>query len=51
MATLEQAVRQAWIGWGLYAQWTRCDGCGAVKHCRARTRKRWLCLDCFDQAS
>lgn len=50
MATaLEKAARLAWAGWGEYAQWTTCAGCGRWQYCRAKHRPGFLCLDCFDQ--
>jgi hypothetical protein len=49
MTALEQATRIAWIGWGSFAQWTICAGCGEWHYCRSRGGHRYLCLDCFDQ--
>ena len=49
MPTLEDAVRQAWVAWGEYAQWNTCGGCGEFRYCRRARRGPWLCLDCFDQ--
>lgn len=49
MTELEQAARIAWQGWGSYAQWKGCSGCGAWRYCRSTNAKLWLCLDCFDQ--
>jgi formylmethanofuran dehydrogenase subunit E len=43
-----QAVR-AWRKWGDgYAMFTRCDECGELTQCRGKTRRRMLCLACFD---
>jgi hypothetical protein len=46
---LELAATAAWKTWGHnYAQYCRCDGCGEIKHCRAKRRSTFLCLECFD---
>jgi len=49
MTTLEAEARKAWIGWGAWAKWTCCAGCGEMQHCRSRGGKTFLCLACFDQ--
>ena len=49
MATLEQAVRTAWIGWGSFAQWTICARCREWRYCRSRGGHKYVCLHCFDQ--
>ena len=46
---LERAVRRAWKRWGDgFAMFTRCAECGRMRNCRGRTRRRMLCLECFD---
>lgn len=49
MTALETAVKIAWEAWGQYAGHNVCTGCGEMRYCRARRRRQWLCLDCFDQ--
>jgi hypothetical protein len=49
MTALERLVRNRWIGWGDYAGWRTCAGCGRFRYCRSRRRGRALCLECFDQ--
>lgn len=49
MTALEKLVRQAWVDWGSYAQWTVCADCTDWRYCRSRGGKRFLCLACFDQ--
>lgn len=50
--TLEFAARQAWRDWAVYQKWTYCTVCGELRYCgAARSRRRWLCLDCFSQVA
>lgn len=49
MTTLEQLARNAWIGWGSFAQWTVCADCDEWRYCRSRGGHHYLCLGCFDQ--
>ena len=50
MSALEEAVKIAWMAWGTgYAGYYLCSGCGEVRYCRAQRKRRFLCLDCFDQ--
>jgi len=49
VSVIELQARIAWIEWGEYAMYTRCEECGDSVYCRRRTRRgRWLCLVCFD---
>lgn len=49
VTTLETLARASWYVWGRgYALYTRCSGCGDVKHCRGNRRDGMLCLECFD---
>jgi hypothetical protein len=46
---LEFAARQAWRDWSVYAKWTICDECRELRYCgAARSRRRWLCFECWD---
>lgn len=46
---LEIGALTAWKTWGSnYAQYCKCDACGEIKHCRAKRRSTFLCLDCYD---
>lgn len=47
--TLEQKAKMAWAKWGsAWAMYTRCTKCGEVVQCRGKSRKRMICLECFD---
>ena len=48
--TLEDAARLAWQKWG--HNWCfngQCSGCGEQKIVRGKTKRRLLCLECFDK--
>jgi ribosomal protein S27E len=48
--TLEEKAKIAWKIWGEnWCMTTRCNGCGEIKVCRGRTKRRMLCFVCFDQ--
>lgn len=45
--TLEKQARVAWVGWGSYAGFHTCCGCGQFVYCRAKHYgSGWLCLAC-----
>jgi hypothetical protein len=49
---LEFAARQAWRDWAVYQKWTCCHLCAELRYCgAARSRRRWLCFECFDQVA
>ena len=50
MSTIEEQTIAAWKRWGTaYAMFTRCSRCGRMAECRAKQRRRFHCLECFDQ--
>ncbi|HEY7621703.1 MAG TPA: hypothetical protein VH834_18125 [Solirubrobacteraceae bacterium] len=50
MTAIERTAIRFWKVWGSgYAMRTRCAGCGRQRDCRGITRRRMLCLECFDQ--
>ena len=46
----EQKAKQAWQAWGHnWAMFTICSDCKEMRQCRGKTKRRMLCLHCWDQ--
>jgi hypothetical protein len=50
--TIEEKAKLAWQIWGHnWCMNTVCHGCGEYKVCRGKTKRKMLCLSCWDQGA